>query len=204
MGIDVVSPDSSVISSTQGHRGAHQPTWPAALRVRPILAMCAARERRACGRPAKRIAEPAAAWAWHRGHDMFFESGRDQVWRARAGCSPSDGPGTARLSAADETIRWSEDGCEGAEGRLRRGVSVDFFARMGTTLALAQEKGREGIGIELDERSVALTRKAVGPWPEVGRHPGATSKAARAEEGRGSAPGWHVGPRREAHGGKSP
>lgn len=45
----------------------------------------------------------------------------------------------------------------------RSGVVLDPFAGSGTTLAVATGHGHAAIGIDLDERNVALARDRVGP-----------------------------------------
>jgi hypothetical protein len=58
-----------------------------------------------------------------------------------------------------ETIGWSDCG----HNRWRPGIVLDPFAGTGTTLAVATGLGRIGIGIDLDDRNVALARERVGP-----------------------------------------
>ncbi|HEX7355280.1 MAG TPA: site-specific DNA-methyltransferase [Mycobacteriales bacterium] len=71
---------------------------------------------------------------------------------------------------------WSDCGCDwpyvghqgdspdDEHGRWRRGVVLDPFAGSGTTLAAAERLGRDSVGIDIDDRNVALARDRVGRY----------------------------------------
>jgi site-specific DNA-methyltransferase (adenine-specific) len=140
---------------TQPYPGSHYATWPEALCVRPILAMCPQHVCTTCGEPRRRIVDAQRR-----------EPADDSTRRAKAS--------TYRLNAHDQapevgwefdrtTLGWSDCG----HGSFRRGVVLDPFAGSGTTLAVAEGHGRDSIGIDLDARNEHLIRERVGLWLEV-------------------------------------
>jgi hypothetical protein len=56
------------------------------------------------------------------------------------------------------TVGWSDCGHDS----WRRGLVLDPFCGTGTVLSVALGHGRDAIGIELDERNVALAERRIG------------------------------------------
>ena len=126
--------------STQPYKGAHYATWPDALCVKPIKTMCPERVCTVCGEPSRRIVETT--------RDMGRKQGR------HVGGEFGDSGATEYT-----TVGWSDCGHDS----WRPGVVLDPFAGSGTTLAVATGHGRDGIGIDLDDRNVELARERIGP-----------------------------------------
>jgi site-specific DNA-methyltransferase (adenine-specific) len=135
---------------TQGFPGSHYATWPEALCVRPILAMCPQHVCTTCGEPRRRIVQPTE-WD-HREHPLE----REGIQRGGLGTHGD-------RVATPTTLGWSDCG----HGTYRRGIVLDPFAGSGTTLAVAEGHGRDSIGIDLDSRNEHLIRERVGMWLEV-------------------------------------
>jgi len=111
--------------------------------------------------------------------------------RARGGCSPQErdsGRQPDRESRGDEQRGPSSDSsptmeteavsplrrngsggrsCPTCGGDLRPGLVFDPFAGTGTTLAAAQDLGRDAIGCDLDPRNADLARERVGMFLET-------------------------------------
>jgi len=150
---------------TQPYGGAHYATFPAALVVRPVKAMCPSEVCTTCGEPRRRITKQsdeytaARAEVNERRSDAFTD--RDKA----LGKAISAGPGAASLitngqvSTTPITVGWS--GC--GHGTYRPGRVLDPFAGSGSTLAVATGHGRDGIGIDLDRRNADLARNRIGP-----------------------------------------
>lgn len=138
---------------TQPYRSAHYATFPAALVVRPVKAMCPSEVCTTCGEPRRRITEttnaiPAAA-ARHDEQQRRANTADSNAWRKATGDTSSD----------VRTLGWSDCG----HGTYRPGRVLDPFAGSGTTLAVATGHGRDGIGIDLDHRNADLARDRIGP-----------------------------------------
>lgn len=133
-----------------GYRGSHYATFPEALCVRPIKAMCPRQVCTVCGEPSRRIVET----------EPVADDGRtrDPVRLADYG---GDRHGDRGRSAA--TVGWSDCGHDS----WRRGLVLDPFAGSGTTLAVATGLGRDAIGIDLDERNADLAVERVGMFLHV-------------------------------------
>jgi hypothetical protein len=131
---------------TQPYKGSHYATWPEALLVRPILAMCPEKVCRVCGEASRRVVGPVE---WPQ--------------RTTAPLINDGGNGThGNRVKPDTTLGWTDCGHDD----WRRGVVLDPFAGSGTTLAVATGHGRDAIGIDLDERNADLARERVGMFLE--------------------------------------
>ena len=61
------------------------------------------------------------------------------------------------------TLGWSDCG----HNNWRPGLVLDPFAGSGTTLQVATGHGRDAIGIDLDDRNIALAEQRVGMFLTV-------------------------------------
>jgi len=131
--------------SSAGSNLAHYAMWPAKLAQRLVLMLCPAEVCTVCGEPRRRIEVTTNAF----GHDAPRRS-----WAADA---DSRDPRTDRVRIATPTsermtLGWSDCG----HGSFQRGVVLDPFAGTGTTVAVADLSGRDGIGIDIDAGNAAL------------------------------------------------
>jgi DNA modification methylase len=136
---------------TAPYRGSHYATFPPALVVRPIEAMCPRKVCRTCGEPSRRIVEELSP----RVVDAADE-GKDRVQGRHVG-----GAFVKRHTVTDavrETSGWTSCGHDD----WRNGVVLDPFAGSGTTLAVATGHGRDAIGIDLDSRNALLAEERIG------------------------------------------
>jgi site-specific DNA-methyltransferase (adenine-specific) len=139
---------------TQPYKGSHYATWPEALCVRPILAMCPQRVCVTCGEPSRRIVD---AQRTTEADDSTRTKHDGPLARSQ------DRPPERGWEYERTTLGWSDCGHD----TWRRGVVLDPFAGSGTTLAVAEGHGRDSIGIDLDSRNALLARDRVGLWLEV-------------------------------------
>lgn len=143
---------------TQPYKGAHYATFPKALVLKPIKAMCPEKVCNVCGVPSTRIAETVNAvgkavgrTAWTKDQDTtdMMHSGVIEI-------------NANHPSVPDHTERrllgWSDCG----HNDWRRGIVLDPFAGSGTTLEVATGLGRNAIGIDIDERNLELAHQRIG------------------------------------------
>jgi len=144
---------------TQPYSGSHYATFPEALVVRPIEAMCPRKVCRTCGKPSERIVETERV----RIADGTVNPPRVPPTRDDA----ADGTTVIGMRHAVEsrstTVGWTDCGHDD----WRPGLVLDPFAGSGTTLAVAVARGRDAIGIDLDERNLDLARDRIGMWMEA-------------------------------------
>jgi hypothetical protein len=142
---------------TEPYPGAHYATWPSALCVVPVKAMCPERVCTACGQPSRRIVERTPEYAAYRAETGDFLLA-DKNRRATVGCNAKQ----AGLVPNERYIctGWTDCGHDA----WRPGVVLDPFCGSGTTLAVAHGHGRSAIGIDLDERNRDLALERVGMW----------------------------------------
>lgn len=150
--------------STHGYPGTHYATWPPELLTIPIKSMCPERVCLTCGKPSERIIEPSESHASILGRDMYGH-GRNRETRSTEGRSHR---GTqAHATAEYITTGWTDCGHD----NFRPGLVLDPFAGTGTTLYVAAGHGRDAIGIDIDERNVALAHGRLGMlMGEIIRH----------------------------------
>ena len=139
---------------THGFPGAHYATFPPALCVRPIEAMCPRRVCTVCGEPSRRIVELESHGEWCR-TDLADSSVNH------------GGPGThGDRTRQSTTLGWSDCG----HNAWRPGIVLDPFGGSGTTAVVATGHGRNCLLIDLDERNADLARNRVGMFLSVIRH----------------------------------
>lgn len=149
---------------TAPFKGSHYATFPAALCVKPILAMCPEWVCTICGEPSRRIVDSER---------VRISDGTVDPPRISPTTYDAEGNTTAiGIRHAVETTRtttgWTECECFDTDGsKWRKGVVLDPFAGSGTTLAVATGHGRDAIGIDLDVRNLDLCRERVGMFLEV-------------------------------------
>lgn len=150
---------------TQPYKGSHYATFPEALCVRPIKAMCPERVCTVCGEPSRRVTEAAGRYAEHLGQSWADRSnGRPKQAGAARTHHAGQPIGAPHIKGANyRTVGWTDCG----HNSWRTGVVLDPFAGSGTTLAVATGHGRDAIGIDLDSRNADLARERVGMWLEV-------------------------------------
>lgn len=137
---------------TQPVKLSHYATFPEALCVKPIKAMCPEKVCVTCGEPSVRIV------------DTSHLAGETNEHRGRGLGSPAKGGLMARVNATTvETLGWTDCG----HNNYRRGVVLDCFAGSGTTLCVATGHGRDAIGIDLDESNAELAAQRVGMFLNV-------------------------------------
>lgn len=149
---------------THPYSGAHYATWPPALCVAPILAMCPERVCTTCGEPSRPIIETETRDK--RGEllsDNYRASGVSQrTMRDKYEHLLSD-KATPSMVRHVTAHSWTDCGHD----TWRRGVVLDPFAGTGTTLAVAEGHGRDSVGIDLDRRNADLARERVGMFLEI-------------------------------------
>jgi hypothetical protein len=140
---------------TEPVRLSHYATWPQALCVVPIKAMCPERVCTVCGQPSRRIVEPDGLCD-RNGQIVSPVTRRVGDFQGSGSAGKVDGGVTRRTS----TLGWTDCGHDA----WRPGRVLDPFCGSGTTLAVAHGHGRSAIGIDLDERNRDLALERVGMW----------------------------------------
>jgi SAM-dependent methyltransferase len=145
---------------TAPFKGSHYATFPPALVVKPVLAMCPESVCLTCGEPSRRLTDIDYERNLEGGsngkrRDLTNPEGHEHGMRER-----HDGQVMSKLVT---TTGWSDCGHDA----WRRGVVLDPFAGSGTTLAVAEGHGRDSIGFDIDQRNVDLARERVGMFLEV-------------------------------------
>ena len=149
--------------SPQGFAGSHYATFPTALPTRLIKAMCPERVCTVCGAPSERITKveyvehsPGTAAKQHQSARGVAASGSTVL-----GIGPSFTHG--RADKVTETVGWTDCECSDDGTHWRTGRVLDPFAGSGTTLVAAHNESRDAIGIDLDDRNVAMVEDRLGP-----------------------------------------
>ena len=137
--------------SPQGFAGSHYATFPLALPTRLIKAMCPERVCTVCGAPSERITKVDGL----RGASIVDHDQGDV-----AGMS-SPRPNMPDITR--ETTGWTDCECSDGGTHWRTGRVLDPFAGSGTTLVAAHNESRDAIGIDLDDRNVAMVEDRLGP-----------------------------------------
>ena len=154
--------------SPQGFAGSHYATFPMALPTRLIKAMCPERVCTVCGAPSERITDRSYIGA------KSAKPYEPHVWASGI----ADGKGGHSNKAPDEgarviaeTVGWTDCECpddgdtmdDPSYSKWRTGRVLDPFAGSGTTLVAAHNESRDAIGIDLDDRNVAMVEDRLGP-----------------------------------------
>ena len=150
--------------SPQGFAGSHYATFPTALPTRLIKAMCPERVCTVCGAPSERITKveyvehsPGTAAKQHQSARGVAASGSTVL-----GVDSSFTHG--RADKVTETVGWTDCGwTDCGHNAWRTGRVLDPFAGSGTTLVAAHNESRDAIGIDLDDRNVAMVEDRLGP-----------------------------------------
>ena len=142
---------------THGYPGSHYATWPPALLVKPILAMCPAKVCTTCGKPSERITERESFGVTSSVGSV--SGGLSRLPKSVVGYRVPD-------NANVMTTGWTDCG----HGTWRKGVVLDTFGGSGTTAVVALGHGRDAILIDLDERNADLACDRVGMWLTVEHH----------------------------------
>ena len=139
--------------SPKGFQGSHYATFPAALCIPPIRAMCPELVCLVCGKPSRRIVDTSYV---------------DAAGRPAPGVSWSSGmPGgkgahslktATRTTTTTTTTGWTDCG----HNAWRPGVVLDPFAGSGTVLDAALGQNRDAIGVDLDARNLHLAQDRLG------------------------------------------
>jgi hypothetical protein len=160
-----------IILSTQPYAGSHYATFPMDLPRKIIDCMCPRSVCRVCGVARERVVERGAlenrvgrvdAAVWN--PDLSKKSDEDHT-ASRWEHLVRDGfvPGHAYQTT---TLGWTDCGHD----NYRPGLTFDPFVGSGTTLAAAQDLGRDGIGIDIDEDNAWLARERVGMFCTFEHH----------------------------------
>tara|TARA_R110000868_G_scaffold33017_3_gene120257 strand:- start:321 stop:1295 length:975 start_codon:yes stop_codon:yes gene_type:complete len=137
---------------THPYPGSHYATWPPALCVKPIKAMCPLRVCTTCGEPSRRIVE----------HERTVDAAATPHGKS-AGALHSGGPMTTKFEVTRTTLGWTDCGHD----TWRAGVVLDPFGGSGTTGMVATGLGRDAILIDLDARNADLARDRIGMFMET-------------------------------------
>lgn len=134
-----------------------------ALPTRLIKAMCPERVCTVCGAPSERITKveyvehsPGTAAKQHQSARGVAASGSTVL---AIDSSFTHG----RADKVTETVGWTDCGCSDDGTHWRTGRVLDPFAGSGTTLVAAHNESRDAIGIDLDDRNVAMVEDRLGP-----------------------------------------
>lgn len=146
----------------KGYKGAHYAVYPPELCERPIKAMCPLRVCTVCGEPSRRVTQarfephgdPAA-------HNAEAKAQADYAGQQRN--QNAQGMIHGRATKHVETLGWTDCGHDA----WRPGMVLDPFAGTGTTLLVANDNGRDAIGIDLNPANIALARERIGIFLEV-------------------------------------
>jgi len=151
---------------THPYPGSHYATWPPALCVKPIKAMCPERVCRVCGEPSRRIVGEAeyVPSATNRGGVMVADA--ERVGEGVNGWRGANGAGNASMTRTAPTLGWTDCGCSTDGTHWRAGVVLDPFGGSGTTGMVATGLGRDAILIDLDARNADLARDRIGMFME--------------------------------------
>ncbi len=143
---------------TAPYKGSHYATYPPALVVPIVKAMCPEKVCRVCGKPSTRITRPTEE----------YEAAKlppDDPWRS--GKAPqSVGQSSIKLggtTAQYETLGFTDCGHDS----YRAGHVLDPFGGSGTTAAVATGHGYDCTLIDLDERNAELAYQRVGMFLTV-------------------------------------
>jgi len=148
--------------SPKGFQGSHYATFPAALCIPPIRAMCPEKVCQTCGKPSRRIVGEAT-YPRNDSNAVPARLAKSNGTRVAAGVNQhhqENGANTSVTRSAP-TIGWTDCG----HGDWRPGVVLDPFVGSGTVIDAALGQGRSAVGIDLDVRNLDLARDRLGMFP---------------------------------------
>jgi len=145
---------------------SHYATFPPALVVKPLLAMCPERVCTVCGEPSRRIVGEAE-YVKPDGSAHVFHNDGFETHESGANRRKVTGADNGNMTRSAPTLGWTDCG----HNSYRAGVILDPFAGSGTVLSVASGHGRDSIGIDIDKRNTDLALERVGmfltvEWPE--------------------------------------
>lgn len=144
---------------TQNYKNAHFATFPEELPKRAIEASCPLEVCIICGEPRKRIVDRSKSdyrkileeqdITWREMHDAALTEGKGQdTNRLHIGQTrDANGKAFKYKSPTMHHKGWTK--CKCAFPAYRKGIALDPFAGSGTTMKVARDLGRHGIGIDL-------------------------------------------------------
>jgi len=138
---------------TAPYKGSHYATYPPALVVPVVKAMCPERVCRACGKPSTRIVGDATYRLVKGGTEVSKHAFLEGERKAQGAIGRDNG-----AVREVETLGWSDCGHD----NYRAGMVLDPFGGSGTTLQVATGHGRDAIGIDLDSRNAELAVERIG------------------------------------------
>lgn len=146
--------------ATQPYGGAHFATFPEELAKRCIRAGTSPRGAcAACGAPLRRVLQPTKRYAEHLGkshHDHSADGTQGMMQKKQSGWHS--------VTAEYETVGWEptcQPGCKTGGEQTVPCVVLDPFLGSGTTVVVARNLNRSGIGIELNPEYCAMVEKRV-------------------------------------------
>ena len=159
-----------VLLSGARYGGAHYAVMPMELAGLFVQSMCPPKVCLICGEPSRHVVETERL-VDGKPTDQYWTKGRAHspaVETAGVTSMRSEGQGWFGRRVLSES--WTECECIHPDGldKWRPGVVLDPFAGTGTTLASALGHGRDAIGIDIDQRNVALAEERIGRlWLEI-------------------------------------
>lgn len=146
------------------YEGAHYATFPEALVVPVVKALCPQRVCTSCGKPQERIIEKV----YEALGDAERQNNEPRVQAKPAGVNPSaQGMRLGRAEVEVKTVGWTDCGCAAP---YRNGMVLDPFGGSGTTGQVATGLGRDAVLIDIDERNMALANQRIGMFGEYWHH----------------------------------
>lgn len=134
--------------STEPYPDAHFATYPEKLCETPIKAGCPSHICKKCGKAREKILEPSEEYKKYLGGKGFG----NKDW-LKTGGGNQKSKNYPSLTADYRLKGYTDCGCNAG---FRPGVVMDPFAGSFTTLKVARELGRKGIGIELNEDYIKM------------------------------------------------
>ncbi len=139
--------------ATANEPKAHFAVFPLELPKRCILASCPLEVCAYCGYARKRLIETSGHYGDRADVSVYTGAAYQTAQSAPRGSHKNFGKSIVN------TIGWSS--CDCAEPEYRSGLVLDPFAGIGTTLSVAQELGRDSIGIEISPKYVKMAKKKI-------------------------------------------
>ncbi len=130
---------------------AHFACFPPALVEKPLKATCPREVCVECGKPRERIIEKEPS-NWKEKSDKCKTEVTDFFNKKGSGGNP----GGNWKRTKEEIVGWSDCGCKKG---FEAGVVLDPFVGSGTTLLVAQEQNKNGVGIEINPDYIKLIKK---------------------------------------------